>query len=308
MEEINNTSDKNARKYKRLSIIFGIIALVLLGIIAYFYIILSCKQQEKIIAVEQQNNSLQQELDLILWEYDSIKAEFGDLNNQLTEKDSAILAQAEEIRGLIASQEDYRRIKKKLELLQNQGKEYVQLLDSLYIVNQQLTKENVEIKQTVTRLSKEKEELSVEKETLQEKVTTAARLKAYNVSLKGINLKSGGKKEEETGKAKRVKKLKVVFTLSENELFPAGEMNLYCRISLPDGKVLAPGKGDAYSFINEGKQLQYTIKTSVNYENKAKQITMEWTLRPEDHAVPGEYTAQLFTDTDYIGQAIMILQ
>jgi hypothetical protein len=218
------------------------------------------------------------------------------------------LAQAEEIRGLIASQEDYRRIKKKLELLQNQGREYVHLLDSLYVVNKQLTEENIEIKQTVTRLSKEKEDLSVEKETLEEKVIIAAKLKAYNISLKGFNLKSSGKKEEETSKAKRVKKLKVVFTLSENELFPAGEMNLYCRISLPDGKVLAVGKGEAYSFISDGKQLQYTIKTSVDYDNKAKQITMEWLLRPEDYAVPGEYTAQIFTETDYIGQGKMILQ
>jgi hypothetical protein len=305
MEEINNT--QNIKKYKRLSIVLAIIALLSLGVTVY-YVTLSHEQQEESNIIEEQNNSLQQELDSILLEYETMKSEYGTLNDQLTEKDSAILAQAEEIRGLIASQEDYRRIKKKLELLQNQGKEYVQLLDSLYIVNQQLTKENVEIKQTVTRLSKEKEELSVEKETLQEKVTTATKLKAYNISLKGINLKGRSKKEEETNKAKRVKKLKVVFTLSENELFPAGELNLYCRISLPDGKVLALGRGDGYSFINDGKQLQYTIKSSVDYDNKAKLITMEWNLRPEDYAVPGEYTVQLFTETDYIGQTKMILQ
>ncbi|MDR1878749.1 MAG: hypothetical protein LBQ64_04210, partial [Bacteroidales bacterium] len=258
--------------------------------------------------VEIQNNDLQEELDSILREYELIKSEYGDLNAQLSGKDSAILAQADEIKALIASQADYRRIKKKLELLQNQGKEYVHLLDSLYVVNQQLTNENQEIKKTVTRLSKEKEDLSQEKETLQEKVTVAAKLKAYNAIMKGINLKSGGKKEEETNKAKRVKKLRVVFTLSENELVPAGELNLYCRISLPDGRILALGKGEAYSFTNDGKQLQYTIKTSVTYDNKAKQVVMEWKLRTEDVAVPGEYTAQLFTDTDYIGQTIMVLQ
>jgi hypothetical protein len=307
MEELNNTLNKDAKKYKRLSIIFAVIALILL-IIAIYFATASREQDKKNDAVEEQKNNLQQELDSILFAYESIKSEYGELNDQLSEKDSAILAQAAEIRTLIASQEDYRRIKKKLELLQNQGKEYVQLLDSLYVVNQKLTEENVEIKQTVTRLSKEKEDLSVEKETLQEKVTTATKLKAYNISLKGINLKSGGKKEEETNKAKRVKKLKTVFILSENELFPPGEMNLYCRISLPDGRVLSLGKGDAYSFTNEGKQLQYTIKSSVDYENKAKQITMEWDLRTEDHAVPGEYTVQIFTETDYIGQAKMTLE
>ncbi len=304
MEERINKLEKDVKKYKTLSIIFIIIALILLGITIYYV----TKSNDQVTVVEEQNTSLQNELDSILLEYEAIKNEYGELNSQLSEKDSAILAQASEIRELIASQADYRRIKKKLELLQDQGKQYVHLLDSLYVVNQKLTEENVEIKQTVTRLSKEKEDLSQEKVTLEEKVTTAAKLKAYNVSLKGMVLKSGGKKEEETDKARRVKKLKVTFTLSENELFPAGEMTLYCRISLPDGRVLALGKGEAYSFINDGKQLQYTIKTSVNYDNKAKQVTMEWDLRSEDHAVAGEYTAQLFTEADFLGQAKMILE
>jgi seryl-tRNA synthetase len=218
------------------------------------------------------------------------------------------LAQAQEIRELIASQADYRRIKKKLELLQDQGKEYVRLLDELYTENKKLTEENTEIKQKVTRLSKEKEDLSQEKEVLEEKVTIAAKLKAYNISLQGVNTKSGGKKEDDTDKAKKVKKLKVTFTLSENELTPAGELTLYCRISLPDGRVLALGKGDAYCFTNDGKQLQYTIKTSVNYTNTAKHVAMEWDLRNDDKAVSGEYTVQIFTETDYIGQAKMVLQ
>ncbi|MDR1459072.1 MAG: hypothetical protein LBI60_02535 [Bacteroidales bacterium] len=307
MEELNNISNKDTNKYKRLSIILAILALLLLGITVYY--VMTSREQDKIsIEIEEQKDNLQQELDSILLAYETIKGEYGELNAQLSEKDSAILAQAEEIRTLIASREDVRRIKKKLELLQNQGQEYVKLLDSLYTVNQMLTQENIEIKQTVTRLSKEKDDLSIEKETLQEKVTTATKLKAYNISFKGINLKSGGKKEEETNKAKRVKKLKVVFTLSENELYPPGEMNIYSRISLPDGRVLALGKGEAYSFTNDGKLLQYTIKTAVDYDNKAKQITMEWNLRTEDYAVAGEYTVQLFTETDYIGQAKMTLQ
>ncbi|MDR0368266.1 MAG: hypothetical protein LBH82_03890, partial [Bacteroidales bacterium] len=258
--------------------------------------------------VKTQNTELQTELDQLIREYDDIKKEYGDLNMQLSEKDSSILAQAEEIRGLIASQADYRRIKKKLELLQDQSKEYVRMLDSLYIVNQQLTEENVEIKQQVTRLSEEKHTLTQEKETLEEKVTTAAKMKAYNIAFRGVNLKSGGKKEEETNKARRVKKLKVNFTLGENSLASLGEMILYARISLPDGRVLVLGKGDGYSFTNDGKQLQYTIKSTIQYEQKAKSVEMVWNLRTGDVAVAGEYTVQLFTETDYLGQAKLILE
>jgi len=303
MEERIAKLEKNVKNYKLLSIILAIIIILILCLTFYFG-----TQSQQVDIVENKNIELQQELDAILHEYEAIKNEYGDLNMQLSEKDSAILAQAEEIKGLIASQADYRRIKKKLELLQNQGKEYVHLLDSLYVVNQRLTEENIEIKQTVTRLSEEKQNLTMEKETLEELVTVAAKMKAYSISLKGFNLKSGGKKEEETNKAKRVKKLKVNFTLGENSVIPAGEMNVYARISLPDGRVLALGKGDGYSFANDGKQLQYTIKSAVYYDNKAKPMEMVWDLRTGDVAVEGEYTVQLFTETDYIGQAKLILQ
>ena len=307
MEDRINNLERDVRKYKSLSIIAIIAALILLCITIYF-IHKSTIQVTQVTVFEEANISLQNELDAIIHEYEAIKKEYGDLNTQLSEKDSAILAQAQEIRELIASQADYRRIKKKLELLQDQGKEYVQLLDALYQENKQLTEENTEIKQKVTRLSQEKEELSQEKEILEEKVAIATKLKAYNISLQGINLKSGGKKEDETDKSKKIKKLKVKFTLSENELVAAGELMLYCRISLPDGRVLALGKSDAYCFNNNGKQLQYTIKSSVDYEQKAKQVTMEWDLRNDDKAVAGEYTVQIFTETDYIGQSTMILQ
>ena len=71
--------------------------------------------------------------------------------------------------------------------MQNQGKEYVYLLDSLYTVNKNLTLENKEVKEKNIKLSQEKEELVKEKEVLSEKVSTATKLKAYNISLKELH-------------------------------------------------------------------------------------------------------------------------
>ncbi|MDY0015686.1 MAG: hypothetical protein RBS13_05700 [Bacteroidales bacterium] len=298
---------KEVKKFKKLTVIFIIISIILA--ILLLFSLLNVRQ----IVVEKENSmeqqiELQEELDSILREYEIIKSEYGDLNAQLSEKDSAILEQANEIKKLISSQADYRRIKKKLELLQNQGKEYVHLLDSLYIVNEKLMLENTEVKTENIKLSQEKEVLVKEKEELSDKVSTASKLQAYNISIKGMSLRLSGKKEVETDRARRLDMFKISFTLSENKLIPAEEINLYCRISLPDGRVLALGSGDAYSFTNNDKKLQYTIKTSINYENKAKQITMVWKLREGDSAVPGTYTAQLFTDTDFIGETILVLK
>ena len=295
--------ERVVRRHKTLNIILGLIALLVIGF-AFFY---TKEQMVEVQSVQQDHALLQNELDSILKEYEAIKSEYGQLNDQLFEKDSAILAQAAEIKALIASHADYRRIKRKLELLQDQGKQYVHMLDSLYTVNRELTTENQEIKKEVSRLHSEQQTLTEEKEVLTEKVSVASKVSGYGFAINGIVSKSGGKKEEITSKARKVEQFKVTFTLADNPLAQAGEVNLYCRISLPDGRVLALGSGDAYSFLNDGKRLQYTIKTTVNYETKAKPITMVWILRENDLAVPGEYNAQLFTDTDFLGEASVVL-
>jgi hypothetical protein len=307
MLESDETLKKEVRKYKQLTIIFAIISIILACLLIFSLFNVRQIIIEKETSIEMQQE-LHEELDSILFEYESIKQSYGDLNSQLSERDSAIVSQAREIERLIASQADYRRIKKKLELLQSQGKEYVRLLDSLYVVNKELTLENKAVKSENLKLSQEKQELAKEKDILSEKVSTATKLKAYNINFKGILLRSGGKKEELTDKAKRVDQFKITFTLSENELIPSGEINVYCRISLPDGRILALGSGDSYSFYNNGKQLQYTIKSTLSYDNKAKSVTMIWKLREGDTAVAGTYTAQLFTDTDYIGESILVLK
>jgi cell division protein FtsB len=303
MEDKIKKLEKAVRKHKTLNIVLALVALFAVCF-SLFY------TKEKIVeiqTVQEQHASLQDELDSILREYEAIKKEYGELNEQLSEKDSAILAQAAEIKALIASHADYRRIKKKLELLQDQGKHYVHMLDSLYTVNRELMAENQEIKKEVSRLHTQQQTLSEEKEVLTEKVTVASRVKGYGFAINGIVSKSGGKKEELTSKARKVEQFKVTFTLAENPLAEAGEVNLYCRISLPDGRVLSMGTGDGYSFLNDGKRLQYTMKSTVNYDTKSKSVTMVWQLPNGDSAVPGEYTAQIFSDTDFLGEATLAL-
>ncbi|MDR1792057.1 MAG: hypothetical protein LBR36_01235 [Bacteroidales bacterium] len=303
MVEQEVKKEKKGNIFKILMIVFMVLSAVL--------VVLLLRQNntvEKIETVENYNAQLQNELDSVLQEYERIKAEYGDLNTQLSGKDSAIMQQAQEIQRLIASQGDYRTIKKKLELLQNQGKEYVRMLDSLFTVNQQLTDENKVIKEKVVQLTTEKDSLTHEKESLVQQVTVAAKPKAYGISLKAYAVKGLSKKETQTDRSRKVKMLTVTFTLAANELTEEGELDLYCRIALPNGKILALGSGDFYSFVNNGKQLQYTIKKTINHTKSEQNVSMTWDLREDDVAVEGVYNAQIFTATDFLGQAVMVLK
>ena len=307
MDDYRTSSNDENRKYKKLSTIFLIVAIAL-AILLLFSLLRTKSASHAAKESMEQNLSLQTELDSILLEYQLTKEQYGELNAQLSEKDSAIMAQAEEIRQLINSQSDYRRIKKKLELLQNQGQQYVHMLDSLYTVNEHLTAENQQIRSENSKLSEQNRQLSSTQDSLNRKIKTASQLKAYDIAVKGIVMRSGGKSEEVTNRSKRVQKFKISFTLGENAITEAGNVNLYCRLSIPSGKVLALGDGDAYTFTNEGKTLQYTVKSTVVYSNKAQDVTMYWNLREGDEAVAGTYIAQIFTDDAYIGQASVTLK
>ena len=69
---------------------------------------------KEFVKVEEANNELQGELDSLLAEHEKIKAQYGDLSDQLSEKDSIIMAHAAEIEQLINSQADYKKIKRQL--------------------------------------------------------------------------------------------------------------------------------------------------------------------------------------------------
>lgn len=258
---------------------------------------------EKDKAVSQ-NKELQTELDSLLKEHEKIKAEYGTLSGKLAEKDSLILAKAEEIQHLIATQADYYRIKKKLDYLRGITQGYVSQIDSLYRVNKTLKDENVKIKDDYSKEVTKSTELTKDKENLTEKVTLASSLKAYNIKGIPVRLKSGGKKEEIVDKAKKADRIKVTFTLSENLIIPGGPKSIYVRIARPDEKIMTLGEG--YTFEYGGEQIQYSVKNDIEYDNKATDITIYWD-KTEDFTA-GSYVVSVFTDGKLIGESSFLLK
>ena len=80
-----------------------------------------------------------------------------------------------------------------------------------------------------------------------------------------------------TEKASKVKKFKTSLIIAENMLREPSTINVYCRISIP-GTGRATRQEDFYTFMNEDKQLQYTAKATIDYKNKAENITLYWEL------------------------------
>ena len=301
----NHGSDAEKKSKLMLILVCVLGATTLLFAILYFT---KTSEVKQLIVKEQQtatsNTQLSDELASLLAEHDSLKAAYSDLAEQLSEKDSIIMADAQEIQRLINQQADYNLIKKKMARLQNISKEYVKEMDRLIEENKVLKEENTQLTDNLAKTREEKTAVEQVNQDLTNKINQAATLKAYNIAGRAVYTKTRNHTEVITEKASKARRLKTTLTLAENSLIEPGSYNIYCRISVPgDGRVLTPGKSDAYTFMNDGQRLQYTAKQTVNYVQKAENVTLYWDIRENDKAIKGTYIVQVFSDNGLLGES-----
>ncbi len=308
MSSNQGQNEKQQNSLKKWVIVLGILSGLLLCSTLYFAFFAKPTLNKVYTEVENKNAELQTELDSLLAEHNRIKEQYGELSDQLSEKDSIIMASAAEIEKLINSQADYNRIRKQLARLQNISQEYVKEMDQLYLENQALKEENQQVRATLEQEREVTRTIQKSNEDLEQKISKAATFKAYNIKSAGYIVRNKGA-EEQTDKASKVKRIKTTLMLGENSLIEPGPVNIYCRIAIPEtGKIITMGSGDTYSFVHNGQRLQYSCKTAVNYDNKAQNVTLVWDLMSDDKAIKGQYSVQLYTDDQYLGESFFTLR
>jgi len=300
MEDSTKTNN-NTKKYKIIIWVLSIIIVVLL----WQLIVTKTKVNTFIIEKEKAINErqgLQKELDSLLVEHEKIKKESGIMTAELKRKDSIIEANAAEIQKLIASNIGKNQIQRKLEYLRSITQDYVDQIDKLLKENQSLKEEIKDVQENYVSEKQKAAVLEKDKENLNNQITKAAVLQAYNVTVQGIKFKQGGKKEEIVDKAKRIDKLKISFTLSKNPLVSPGVKDVYVRIARPDNLILNDG-GD---FDLNGQKIMYSLKESVTYQNKPIPITLYY--EKSDRIVAGTYHVSIFIDGQEIGTGQVTLK
>ena len=216
---------------------------------------------------ELQRQDFQAEVDSLMRVHNELKESYGELSQELAEKDSIIQADAIEIKKLLDSQWDYNRVKKKLASLQEISQRYVRQMDSLYTVNRELVAENERIREEYQAEKRQNSSLSRQNDMLTGKVNLASTIKIHGLTANAVRFK-GNSKEAVTDRANRAERIMVSFTMAQNELVNVGTKTFYLRIADPTKTVITKGSGDEYSFTSNGESLQYTEKVRVNYDGK----------------------------------------
>lgn len=298
MDDVN----RNNKKGQNRAWILIVVLVAALALLAWLYLSTRSRLGGLLEEKEMQRVEQQHELDSLILEHNNIKIEYAGFSDSLLAKDSIIQANAMEIRKLLDTQYEFYKVKKKLDKLRSISQGYLKQIDSLYTVNYELREENQEIRSSYQKEQQKTSTLQKDKEALTEKVTSAAVLKAYKITAAGV--RGNGDKEKETDRARRVEKVKVCYTLGENPLLSAGAKNVYIRISRPDKMILSQGKGDDYSFSYKGEILQYTMRSTVNYQNKAMDVCTYWINRSTKENLPeGVYVVSVYADDFEIGQS-----
>jgi outer membrane murein-binding lipoprotein Lpp/regulator of replication initiation timing len=135
-------------------------------------------------------------------------------------------------------------------------------------------------------------------EDLSNKVTRAAALKAQNVKVFAVNSK-GKVKEDDSYKAKRLDKIKLVYTLLDNPLTKEEAKEVYVRVLDPTGAVVSDMANGSGTFSVDGNETIYTTKQTVNYTNSNQNVELLYT-RGIPYK-PGKYTIELYSEGFRIG-------
>ena len=286
---------ENKKKTKQPYWLYAILGLLAIALVFFIVKNSSLKTEKEALEAEKEMQRLdfQAEVDSLMKVHNELKESYGELSQELAEKDSIIQADAVEIKKLLDSQWDYNRIKKKVANLQAISQRYVRQMDSLYTVNRELVAENERIREEFQAERRQNTNLTRQKEELANKVNQAATMKISNYRAKAVRFKGSGK-ESDTDRASRAERIRIDFTVAANELIEPGTKLFYVRIADPKRAIISKGTGDEYSFKSNGETLQFTEKVRVNYDGTETAVRAYYVKPDAYELMPGTYFVDVY--------------
>jgi hypothetical protein len=293
-----NPGNKGSKEPKKLSLLtVAIIVLLLLIGGAVYYICQQKRQMSDLIATfDLEKESLADDFNELSLQYEGYKFSVNNdsLLTLLSTEQAKVQRLMEELRTVKATNaKRISELKKELETLRKIMRNYVIQIDSLNQANQQLTKEKEQAVRRYRQASSTAAQLTKELEKQNERVTLASRLDATGVTVTPIN--SRGK---EVKKIKQMEQFVLNFRIVKNITAPVGEKTIYVRLKKPDDDILVKSRADVFLF--EGKEINYSMKKTVEYDGEELPVTMYWNI--EEFLSPGAYRVDIFADGNLIGQ------
>lgn len=249
------------------------------------------RQQEELTQTYYSLDSVQSQLDKRIQTISELGGEIDTLlkvKEQLEKEKESIRTNSNRQIGELRSRvEGYR------ELLVAQDEE----ITKLRAINEQLLTENTDLKVEKNQLSASIRDLNQSKDKLEEKVALASQLKVENMVISAVN--SRGKETEGEFKNRQIESIKIDFNIAENKVAPVDGKDVLIRIVAPDGNVLFDVTRGSGSFMYEGKEMYYTSKQEILFDNTRQKLSFLYN-KGSEYAM-GIHKVEVYTDGYVMG-------
>ncbi|GAB7089148.1 hypothetical protein [Marinifilum fragile] len=289
-------NEKKDKIYKGVLIGLGIVLVV----VAVMYYSEHRENKRYIGEITLEKLSLQNELELLSADYDSLQTSNDTLNVQLKmeqEKISELLERMKVFRN--NSYAEINKYKRELGTLKEVLRDYIVQIDSLNTRNQLLTAENQRVKKQIDWVKERNQKLEESTENMKEVISKAAALDVAGLACYPIN-----KKGKTVKKISKTVKLKTSFTLRKNITASTGAKEIFVRLTRPDEVVLGNPQNLLFDF--ENTKLVYSAKREIDYEGDELEVAIFWDN--DGSLIEGEYKIDVFAEGNHIGNAKFILK
>lgn len=315
----SGTTGENQPKDNR-KVIYGVLIAALIGTWGYIFYDKSKTSEQifqmetKISNIDSARVAIQQDFMNVSAKADSLTQDNLQLQGELAEKSADIKKLKGDIGSILkkknATAAELAQAKKMIGELNGKIDGLFAEIEKLKGENTQLTNANQQLNTEKTQLTAEKQGLeqnlnttTAEKKQLEEKVDVASTLRATNIAITAIKVKSSGK-ERETSTAKRADLIRISFVVDENKITPSGTKDFYVVVTGTDGQVVTEGAN--FNTRDEGSR-PYTSKVTVNYEqNKIIPVSFDW--KQTDRFKDGNYKIEIYNNGFKIGQGTKTLK
>jgi hypothetical protein len=255
-----------------------------------------------------QGESLKENLQMMLSDYETMENLNTDLNDSISEQKAKIQTILEELEKEKGNKRYYarkvRELTEETETLRAIMKDYVRTIDSLRTDNLILQSNLENTKIDLTNVSTERDNYKSQTEELTDKVNAGSKLTAASILTEGIKQKGSGSYKVTT-KANRCTHIRSCFDITENRIASSGNKTIYMRIITPQGGVLHSSTSNTLT-TEDGKTLLYSDKKSINYQNQSINVCIFYKLTKG--ITKGNYIAELWSEGVRIGVNKFVLK
>lgn len=302
MSEVIHTSEASkheAPKRNNKSVIF-IAVLILIIVVQSVKIFLDAQDkvelkaenettEQELASTMQRLTEIQQELNTKIAEIERLGGDVTELQKAKEDVEKQLRIKTKATGNLIAELRS--KVEGYEELLALKDEE----IEKLKNVNKELLSENTTLKTQKNKLGDSINRLERKATELASKVTIASQLKAENFKIVAVSDRN--RERESPFRIRQIAKLKIEFSLAENNVAPIEGKKIMIRVVDQNGQVIFDVNKGSGTFIFQGKEEFFTASQEILFDNSKQRLTFIYD-KGSDYA-EGNYVLEVYTD-DYL--------